>query len=67
MAALSGKVAVITGASAPRGLGRVIAHRFAREGASLFLVADETEQELLEARDECRAAGSLRADRKSVV
>ena len=62
MAVLTGKVAVITGASAPRGLGRAIAHRFAREGASLFLVADETEQQLLEARGECQAAASARAE-----
>ncbi len=35
---LSGKVAIVTGAARKRGLGRVIAHRLAREGADVVVV-----------------------------
>ena len=35
MKPLSGKVAIVTGASAPRGIGRAIAVRLARDGASI--------------------------------
>jgi NAD(P)-dependent dehydrogenase (short-subunit alcohol dehydrogenase family) len=38
MGQLTGKVAVVTGASEERGIGNAIAKRFAREGASVFLV-----------------------------
>jgi NAD(P)-dependent dehydrogenase (short-subunit alcohol dehydrogenase family) len=38
MGELSGKVAVITGAASPQGIGFAIARRFAAGGASLFIV-----------------------------
>lgn len=44
MASLNGKVALITGAS--RGIGAEVARRLAGLGASTFLVADGTEEEL---------------------
>lgn len=37
MQPLSGKIALITGASAPRGIGRAIAIRLARDGARVVL------------------------------
>lgn len=37
MAALSGQVALITGASAPRGIGRAIAQRLATDGAAVVI------------------------------
>ncbi|MEQ8394829.1 SDR family oxidoreductase [Thalassobaculum sp.] len=37
MAALSGQVALITGASAPRGIGRAIAQRLAADGAAVVV------------------------------
>ena len=43
---LNGKVAVITGASTPKGIGNAIARRYASEGAALYLVADGTERQL---------------------
>ena len=49
MAALSGKVAIVTGPSAPDGIGRAIARRFAQEGASLFLAAEGTADKLAQA------------------
>lgn len=52
---LVGKVAVITGASTPKGLGTAIARRYADEGASLYLVAEGTEEQLQEAVETCRA------------
>ncbi len=55
MKALSGKVAIVTGASAPAGIGRAIARRFAQEGASLLLVAEGTASQLADAAEECRA------------
>ena len=54
MGELSGKVAIVTGASTPLGIGRAIARRFARAGASLFLVADATVEQLGEIASECR-------------
>ena len=54
MAVLSGKVAIVTGPSAPDGIGRAIARRFAQEGANLFLIAEGTADQLAEAAGECR-------------
>jgi NAD(P)-dependent dehydrogenase (short-subunit alcohol dehydrogenase family) len=55
MAALTGKVAVVTGAASHKGIGNAIAHRYAREGASVFLV-DRTSLDALEgARHACSA------------
>ncbi len=51
---LTGKVAVITGASTPKGIGTAIARRFAAEGASLFLVAEGTKEQLEAAAASCR-------------
>jgi NAD(P)-dependent dehydrogenase (short-subunit alcohol dehydrogenase family) len=38
MATLNGKVAIITGAASPRGIGFAMARKFVAEGASVFLV-----------------------------
>lgn len=55
MVQLTGKVAVVTGASTERGIGSAIAKRFAQEGASVFLVADGTVEQLEKVRNECSA------------
>lgn len=47
MKSLDGKVAIITGASAPRGIGRAVAMRLAAEGASV-LVTDRAGSILIE-------------------
>lgn len=54
MTDLSGKVAVVTGASTPSGIGLAIAQRFAQAGATLFLVADRTREQLDAASELCR-------------
>ena len=51
---LGGKVAVVTGASTPKGIGNAIARRYAAEGAALYLVAEGTEQQLQDAVETCR-------------
>ena len=57
MASLTGICAVVTGASSEKGIGRAIAKRFAESGASVFLVAERTEQQLKDAQRECRKVG----------
>ena len=52
---LHGRVVIVTGASTPTGLGRAIARRFARAGASLLLVAEGTAAQLNDARVQCAA------------
>jgi len=52
---LSGRTCVVTGAS--RGIGRESARLLAAEGAAVLLVA-RSEKELVEAADECVAAGA---------
>jgi 3-oxoacyl-[acyl-carrier protein] reductase len=51
---LSGRACVVTGAS--RGIGRVTARMLCAEGADVLLVA-RSEERLIEAADECAAAG----------
>ena len=53
---LSGKVAVVTGAS--RGIGRAVSERLASEGAAVYLAADGSESELAAAAAACREAGA---------
>jgi NAD(P)-dependent dehydrogenase (short-subunit alcohol dehydrogenase family) len=55
MSILKGKVAVVTGASTPRGIGNATARRFAQEGAAVYLVAEGTREQLETARTACRA------------
>ena len=59
MGRLDGKRALVTGAS--RGIGECVAHRFAAEGARLFLAADGTQDELENVARECEAAGGSAA------
>jgi NAD(P)-dependent dehydrogenase (short-subunit alcohol dehydrogenase family) len=55
MGQLTGKVAVVTGASTPTGIGNAIAKRYAEAGASVFLVAEGTPGQLQRAQQECQA------------
>ena len=55
MGKLSGKTAIITGASA--GFGRRTAYAFAKEGCNLILTA-RREERLQEAAEKCRALGA---------
>jgi 3-oxoacyl-[acyl-carrier protein] reductase len=52
---LSGRRCVVTGAS--RGIGRATARMLCAEGAAVLLIA-RTEEDLIEAADECAAAGA---------
>jgi len=54
MQELAGKVAIVTGASTPNGIGHATAQRFAAAGASLLLVAEGTEEQLDAAVRVCR-------------
>lgn len=57
---LKGKSALVTGAS--RGIGRATAKMLAAAGASVFLVAESTREELDAAVAECLGAGAPRAE-----
>ena len=52
---LKDRVAVVTGASTPKGIGNAIAKRFAKAGANVYLVAEGTQEQLETAQRECRA------------
>lgn len=52
MSTMNGKVALVSGAS--RGIGKVTAQRLAEKGASLFLAADGTREELETLAADCR-------------
>jgi NAD(P)-dependent dehydrogenase (short-subunit alcohol dehydrogenase family) len=52
---LTDKVAVVTGASTPRGIGSAIARRFAAEGASVYLAAEGPADALESETEKCRA------------
>ena len=54
MAKLAGKVALVSGAS--RGIGKSIALALAQHGASMYLVAEETDEELQAVCAQCMAA-----------
>jgi len=56
MGKLKGKIALITGAS--RGIGRSVAHAFAREGAHLFLVGHVDQHALEDASRLARETGA---------
>ena len=55
MAELTGKVAVITGTSSANGIGQAIAKRYARAGASVYLMAEGAEEQLRENARVCKA------------
>src|SRR5262245_39026686 len=61
MRGLSGKVAIISGGS--RGIGKSIALRLVREGASVFITAEDMSPELAQSVADCNAAavGNARA------
>jgi NAD(P)-dependent dehydrogenase (short-subunit alcohol dehydrogenase family) len=64
MSALNGKVAIVTGASLPNGIGLAIGKAFAKIGASLYLVAEGTREQLETSRKECEgvATGGARIE-----
>ena len=55
MGSLKNKVAIVTGASTPKGIGNAIAQCFAQAGASVFLVAEGTVEQLKAAQKKCRS------------
>ncbi|HEV8517408.1 MAG TPA: SDR family NAD(P)-dependent oxidoreductase, partial [Burkholderiales bacterium] len=57
MAALTGKIALITGAS--RGIGRATARALSDAGAAVYLAADGTRAELSLVAAECRAQNAF--------
>ena len=58
MQKLVDKVAIVTGASNPKGIGSAIARRLAGEGAHLLLVAEGPEDQLKAVAAECRNLGA---------
>jgi len=62
MSTLAGKVALVTGASHPDGIGLAIARCFAGAGCTLYLTAEGTAAELEASCGTCRAAGAPRAE-----
>jgi len=67
MSNMSGKVAIVTGASSVQGIGAAIARRFASDGASLALVADAPEAGLKAVAQECRALAGEGATVRSEI
>jgi NAD(P)-dependent dehydrogenase (short-subunit alcohol dehydrogenase family) len=61
MSGLTGKVAIVTGASLPNGIGIAIATAFAKIGASLYLVAEGTREQLEASREKCRSVATADA------
>ena len=57
MSELKGKVAIVTGASTPLGIGNAIARRYAAAGASVFCVAEGTQAQLDAVVRQCRGMG----------
>jgi 3-oxoacyl-[acyl-carrier protein] reductase len=57
MAVLTGKIALITGAS--RGIGRATARALCDAGAAVYLAADGTRTELSLVAAECRAQNAF--------
>ena len=57
MAVLTGKIALITGAS--RGIGRAIARALSAAGAAVYLAADGTREELSAVAAECRTQNAF--------
>lgn len=62
MNALRGKVALVTGASHPDGIGYAIARRFAQDGCEVYLAAEGTAAQLEASCAGCREAGASRAE-----
>jgi len=58
MSALNGKVAIVTGASLPNGIGIAIGKAYAKLGASLYLVAEGTREQLGTSRKECQSVAT---------
>ena len=56
------RVAIVTGASTPRGIGDEIAKRFARGNTSLLLVADATRERFDQTASACRELGAERLE-----
>ena len=67
MSELEDKVAVVSGASSARGIGAAIARRFAKAGASLFVIAEPgTEEQLATTAKACRDLGAPRAESAAI-